>query len=225
MRVERIGNATLYLGDCLQILPTLPKVDAVITDPPYGIGGAPRRGGAIAGTLNYAVGGVNFSWDKIRDDSWIDLCGGPLAVFCSPSGMVAIASRMKADGLLVYVKTNPHPCGSSFEPCLTRGFGVGGKHIAAYNAENGQQHPTQKPISVMRFVVERITADTICDPFMGSGTTGVACMQLGRKFIGIEIEPKYFDIACERIGNAQRQGSLLDGYDQVARSYEQLGLV
>jgi site-specific DNA-methyltransferase (adenine-specific) len=66
--------------------------------------------------------------------------------------------------------------------------------------------------------------DLVLDPFMGSGTTGVACMQLGRKFIGIEIEKKYFDIACERIDNAQRQQSLLDPYDQVTRDYEQMEL-
>jgi DNA modification methylase len=205
-RKEIIGNAELYLGDCLEILPTLPKVDAVITDPPYGIGGSPKRGGAAEGTLDYSksTGGVVFPWDK-RDDSWIELFNGPAAVFCSPSSISTLAPLMRADGMIVYVKTNPHPCGSSFEPCLTRGLGVGGRHVAAYNAENGQQHPTQKPESVMRFIVARSAAKVVLDPFMGSGTTGVACMNLGRKFIGIEIEPKYFDIACERIDNAQRQ--------------------
>ena len=69
-------------------------------------------------------------------------------------------------------------------------------------------HPTQKPVRVMKWAME-FTSGTVLDPFMGSGTTGVACMNLGRKFIGIEIEPKYFDIACERIENAQRQGRLI----------------
>lgn len=204
-----IGNATLYHGDCLEILPTLPKVDAVITDPPYGVGGSPKRGGKRAGSLDYSsgTGGVVFPWD-VRDDSWLAFCAeGQAAVFCSPSAIATLAPLMGADGMLVYVKTNPHPCGSSFEPCLTRGLGVGGRHVAAYNAENGQQHPTQKPEAVMRFVVCR-AGQTILDPFMGSGTTGVACMNLGRKFIGIEIERKYFDIACERIENAQRQERL-----------------
>ena len=76
--------------------------------------------------------------------------------------------------------------------------------------EGGEQrghHPTEKPVGLMKWCIEQLPADcsTIFDPFMGSGTTGVACMNLGRKFIGIEIEPKYFEIACERIENAQRQ--------------------
>ena len=66
-------------------------------------------------------------------------------------------------------------------------------------------HPTQKPVALMEWCINQVDAETICDPFMGSGTTGVACMNLGRKFIGIEIERKYFDIACERIDQAQRQ--------------------
>jgi len=75
-------------------------------------------------------------------------------------------------------------------------------------SEPDRVHPTQKTVALMRWCVAKTTGD-ILDPFMGSGTTGVACMNLGRKFIGIEIEPKYFDIACERIENAQRQGRLI----------------
>jgi len=73
--------------------------------------------------------------------------------------------------------------------------------------KDGKGHPTQKPIEVMCWCIERLPdgANTILDPFMGSGTTGVACAKLGRKFIGIEIEPKYFDIACRRIEAAYAQ--------------------
>jgi DNA modification methylase len=116
---------------------------------------------------------------------------------------------MLADGQLAYVKSNPNPLGSSFEPCLTRGFKwKPPHHIIAYNAFNGQQHPTQKPIEVMTFIIDRAPSGTVIDPFMGAGTTGVACANLGRKFIGIEIEPKYFEIACERIKAAYAQQRL-----------------
>lgn len=113
---------------------------------------------------------------------------------------------MRSDGLLVYVKSNPSPFGTSIEACVTRGFGRRApQHIEAYNAFNGQVHPTQKPLEVMEFVCRRAPSGTILDPFMGSGTTGVACVKLGRKFIGIEIERKYFDIACARIEKAYAQ--------------------
>ena len=73
--------------------------------------------------------------------------------------------------------------------------------------QDGKEHPTQKPLDVMKWCIERLPSgcSTILDPFMGSGTTGVACVKLGRKFIGIEIEPKYFDIACKRISEALKQ--------------------
>ena len=75
-----------------------------------------------------------------------------------------------------------------------------------------ENHPTEKPVGLIEKIIEASTteSDVVFDPFMGSGTTGVACMNLGRKFIGIEIEPKYFEIACERIDQAQRQGRLFE---------------
>ena len=80
-------------------------------------------------------------------------------------------------------------------------------------------HPTPKPVPVLEWLVSRGTAKggTVCDPFMGSGTTGVACMNLSRKFIGIEIEPKYFDISCERITNAQRQQRMFQEHEHIDR--------
>jgi site-specific DNA-methyltransferase (adenine-specific) len=179
------------------VLPTLTeKVDLVLTDPPYGHGGTPARGGLKQGTL--CGNEVSLPWD-VADDSWIDIWNGPAAVFTSVKRCFEVAARLQADGMLMYVKTNPHPNGSSFEPCLTRGFGVGARHISAYNAENGQLHPTQKPLDVMLFIVERAPLGTVLDPFMGSGTTLVAAKQLGRKAIGIEIEERYCEIAAKRL--------------------------
>jgi DNA modification methylase len=193
------GGITIYHGDCREVLPQV-VADVVVTDPPYGHGSTPKRGGRQAGTLDYSygTGGVQLRWD-VADDSWMDFWSGPAAVFISAARCFSAAAKLRADGLLVYVKTNPHPCGSSFEPCITRGFGVGAKHIAAYNAENGQAHPTQKPLAVMRFVVGRAPAGTVCDPFMGSGTTLVAAKNLGRCAIGIEIEERYCEIAAKRL--------------------------
>lgn len=192
------GGITIYHGDCRDVLPTL-SADVVVTDPPYGHGSTPKRGGG-AGKLDYSygTGGVVLPWD-VADDSWIDLWSGPAAVFMSAARCFVVAERLRADGLLIYTKTNPHPNGSSFEPCLTRGFGVGARHVAAYNAENGQEHPTQKPIIVMHFVVGRSPPGIVLDPFMGSGTTLRAAKDLGRKAIGIEIEERYCEIAARRL--------------------------
>lgn len=205
-RREQIGDATLYLGDCREVLPLLPKVDAVVTDPPYGTGCAPR-GGKIAGTI--AIDSApSLPWDQF-DLAWLDLVSGPAAVFCHHSTIGPLAHRLGSDATLVYLKSNPSPFGCSYEPCVVRGFDKRPPHhVEAYNAFNGQLHPTQKPLEVMEFVIGKAPGETILDPFMGSGTTGVACAKLGRKFIGIEIEPKYFDIACKRIDEAYRQPRL-----------------
>jgi hypothetical protein len=200
-----IGDATLYCGDCREILPTLGRVDAVVTDPPYGTGCAPR-GGKTAGSISFD-GVPDLPWDRL-DVSWIELVSQytAIAAFCHPATAPTLGSKMQSDGLLIYVKSNPSPFGTSIEACVTRGFGRRSpQHIEAYNAFNGQVHPTQKPLEVMEFVCRRAPAGLVLDPFMGSGTTGVACAKLGRKFIGIEIEPKYFDIACRRIEQAYKQ--------------------
>ena len=198
MRKEVIGNATLYLGDCLEILPTLPKVDAVITDPPYGI---------------FACGGKwgkkdHLQWDR-RPVAYLDplLALGDVQVVWGGNYYVLPPSR----GWLVWHKRDSVPSAADVELAWTNldmNARLIDQTIAATNAERCG-HPTQKPLRVMRWTLEQVGSPAlVLDPFMGSGTTGVACMNLGRKFIGIEIEPKYFDIACERITNAQRQERL-----------------
>jgi site-specific DNA-methyltransferase (adenine-specific) len=211
MRVERIGNATLYMGDCLEILPTLPKVDAVITDPPYPNG----------------VG---------HFDEWIETARRVIAdprflhVMAFWDEMEVPHSRLPLVAKHVWHRTNtnrPDNYEAIYEWCAdgvkraSRVFPFPVVAVGLTGCVEATGHPTQKNQRLMRDLVER-TFGTVLDPFMGSGTTGVACMQLGRKFIGIEIEPKYFDIACERIENAQRQETL---FDSASVKHEQMGLV
>lgn len=201
------GRVTLYNADMRDVLPTLGKVDACVTDPPYGTGCAPR-GGKRAGSISFDDV-PDLPWDTL-DVGWMDLVGSAaIAAFCHPATAPVLGSKMRSNGMLVYVKSNPSPFGTSIEACVTRGFGRRSpQHVEAYNAFNGQVHPTQKPLEVMDFVCRRAPAGTILDPFMGSGTTGVAAVKLGRRFIGIEIEPRYFDIACRRIEEASKQADL-----------------
>jgi hypothetical protein len=208
-KVEHIAEGvTLYLGDCRELLPSIGKVDAVVTDPPYGTGCAPR-GGKTAGSIKFDDV-PDLPWDTL-DVAWMDdvPSSAAIAAFCHPATAPTLGGKMQSDGLLIYVKTNPSPFGTSIEACVTRGFGRRPpQHVEAYNAFNGQVHPTQKPLEVMDFVCRRAPGEIILDPFMGSGTTGVAAVRLGRKFIGIEIEPRYFDIACRRIDAATKQADL-----------------
>ena len=212
MRVEQIGDATLYLGDCLEILPTLPKVDAVITDPPYGISHpcnfAARGRANLASCNDYpAVHGDNEPFDPSH---WLAL-NVPTLMW----GGNHFASRLPdASGWCVWDKERPEDLDQATCELAWTNFVKGvrrfrylwnGMMRAGERGEN--YHPTQKPVALQEWVLglRWTPRGTILDPFMGSGTTGVACANLGRKFIGIEIEPKYFDIACARIGNAYRQ--------------------
>lgn len=216
---EVIGNAVLWLGDCRDILPTLPKVDAVITDPPYGIGA--DKGAAIGGTdasgrytrrpKQYQGG-----WDAERpaaDDFDAILERGKVAVVW---GGNYFADLLPQGGRwLFWDKLNSMPSYSDGEMAWTNIRGASVKKFTACNnglasLRDGERvHPTQKPVALMEWCLSFVPdARTILDPFMGSGTTGVACMNLGRSFIGIEREPKYFDIACRRIDDAQRQERL-----------------
>ena len=218
----QIGNATLYCGDCLEILPTLEKVDAVITDPPYGIRlntDNSRFSGGTAGNISKrgngigTAGGVPINGDdKPFDPSFLLNYGQCQIIF----GWNNYASKLPRGACLVWIKRFDHAFGSFLSDAeiawFSNGHGVYCTRDLSNNAiANDRQHPTQKPVSLMRWCIEKAGhPQIILDPFMGSGTTGVACAQLGRQFIGIEIEPRYFDIACERIENAQRQGRLFE---------------
>lgn len=197
-----IGNATLYLGDCLEILPTLPKVDAVITDPPYGGGYAANP---IVGKGKKASNHEPMTWDDSPARGLEQIIAhSAVAIVWGGNYYQLPPSR----GWLTWFKPDAPPSLSHFEMAWTnvdKNARQISWSIAATNAERCG-HPTQKPVAVMEFAIRYAgNPPLVLDPFMGSGTTGVACMNLGRKFIGIEIEPKYFEIACERIENAQRQ--------------------
>lgn len=205
-RVEVIGNCELYLGDCLDIMATLGKVDAVVTDPPYGIGrdGKPQSTSSHGGHKGYEFKGWDASapkadvFDAIRLASEIQIIWGanyfPKSLEPSMGWLFWDKGQRidQSDGELAYTNL----------PKALRVFTLNRAAIA----KDGAVHPTQKPLELMKWCLGFIpNAKTVLDPFMGSGTTGVACARMGRSFIGIEIDEGYFNIACDRIRKAYAQ--------------------
>ena len=205
MRTEQIGDCTLYHGDCLEVLPGLERVDAVVTDPPYGIG--ITRSNRLA--VSRGMGGG--SWDDVPADiSWLVPMGLPSIVW---GGNYFDLPPTRAP--LVWDKNNAGRDFADFELAWTNIDMVARRIVfRPMNMDGGKEHPTQKHIQVMEWCLGFLpNAATILDPFMGSGTTGVACVNLGRKFIGIELDEKYFDIACRRIEQAvKKQECKLPGF-------------
>jgi site-specific DNA-methyltransferase (adenine-specific)/modification methylase len=213
MKVQ-IGDATLYCGDCVEVLPTLPKVDAVITDPPYGINENHKKvasRGKLAAPKDYG----EFDWDKkppdpaiiyaIRNQAkWSALFGGNYFEL-PPTSCWLVWDKLNGDNDFADCELAWTNWPKAVRRIQWRWNGM----IRQGNED--RFHPTQKPVAVMKWVIDLCPkSDTILDPFMGSGTTGVAALQMGRKFIGIEREPRYFDIACRRIEQAVAQGRLFD---------------
>jgi site-specific DNA-methyltransferase (adenine-specific) len=198
-KVETIGNATLYLGDCRDILPTLPKVDAVITDPPYGISFA-----AQPTKWQRRAGKTPEGWDNKTSEVVASLPAMAPAIIWGGNYYDLPQSR----GWLSWFKPDAPPSMGHFELAWTSLDRTTRQLSVSIGETNPERvgHPTQKPLRLMEWCIGFVPdACLILDPFMGSGTTGVACANLGRSFIGIEREPKYFDIACRRIEDAQRQ--------------------
>jgi len=227
MRTETIGDATLYLGDCLDILPTLGKVDAVVTDPPYGIGFK---------YLSHDDTPINYGpwlWSIIDEAEKHCSPGSPVFVFQAMKNcryfpewfprdfrimaaiknfvqMRAVAMQYAYDPVLVWWVGEAKPWSAG---TANRDYFIADTASIISNPSNIERgHPCPRPVGQMEHIVGQwIQPGYIClDPFMGSGTTGVACANLGRKFIGIEIEPKYFDIACRRIEDAYKQPRLFE---------------
>ena len=229
-RVERIGLATLYLGDARDVLPTLGtgEIAAVITDPPYGIN-----------TKSDGMGKLN---------PWADLCNAAFwyadwlaacqrVVF--PKGCVwtflnwrslptfqkaACDIRWPIESLLVWDKEWIGPGGQkglrpSYELAAlfaSDEFAIDDRGLpdirrAKWSSQKPNGHPAEKPEDLMAWLVQISTkpGDTVVDPFMGSGTTGAAAVKAGRSFVGVEMDPEWFSVACRRIEQAQRQGDLL----------------
>jgi DNA modification methylase len=202
MRVEQIGDCTLYLGDCLDILPTIEPVDAVVTDPPYGIADKWQGGKGHGWGNQDAMKAVRNRWDA------------------EPLGRPEVETILRSTKAAIiwggnYFPLPPSRCWLVWNK-PERGFTLAEAELAWTNldtivrvfdaprSEPDRKHPTQKPVALMAWCVQK-TKGAVLDPFMGSGTTGVACVKLGRRFIGIEIDEGYFDIACARIRKAYDQ--------------------
>jgi site-specific DNA-methyltransferase (adenine-specific) len=201
-----IGGATLYRGDCMEVLPTLGRFDAVITDPPYGIGKINQGGGRPEHFKE------TLKWDLSTPQKMLlDLCLSKAATSIVWGGNYFELPPSRC--WLTWVKPDAVPSMANVEMAWTNLY-QNAKHISCSIAQTNPErvaHPTQKPLKVMIFTIEQAgNPQTILDPFMGSGTTGVAAIQLGRTFTGIEREAKYFDIACKRIEQAYAQGQLFE---------------
>ena len=209
MRVETIGDCTLYLADCMDVLPTLGKVDALVTDPPYGVMDKIKSTPSANGRWFTRKDG-DVEWDIVA----------PEAILFS----VSIADKSIIWGGNFYNLPTSR-CWLVWNKII-RNFSTSVCELAWTNldrpidafdyshgqlANEGKLHPTQKPLPLMQWCLSLLppNAITILDPFMGSGTTGVACVKMGRKFIGIEREPEYFEIACKRIREAYAQPDML----------------
>jgi DNA modification methylase len=222
MEKVTIGNAELYCGDCAVILPQIESVDLILTDPPYGL----RMFGVDSchHRQNKATRGVKAAVGNYGPADW-DMCPPDMSLIeqVIQKGVNAIVFGGNYFGLpaarcwLVWDKDNS----GNYADCElawttlnhpVRKIKWRWNGMIQEDMKNKEQrvHPTQKPLRVMEWCITKAPDDvvTICDPFMGSGTTGVAAMNLERQFIGIERERKYFDIACERIDAAQAQGRL-----------------
>lgn len=206
-----IGRATLYLGDCRDILPTLGKVDAVVTDPPYGIGSWSSTGG---NSLSAEEAKAANDWDVAPDREVFEALRSISDEQIFWGGNYFIEHLGSCRSPLLWDKRNRGMHYADGEFAWTS-FKTGSLRIfdkplqGTEVRQDGRTHPTQKPIALMKWCIGFLPkATTILDAFLGSGTTGCAAVQMGRDFIGIEREPKYFDIACKRIEDAQRQSDL-----------------
>jgi site-specific DNA-methyltransferase (adenine-specific) len=213
MRVETIGQATLYLGDCLTVLPSI-RADAIITDPPYGHG--------WKGIASTAPGGRNWSRRRSEAIQGHDAPFDPEPFLGFQDvilwGANHYASRLPdSAGWLVWDKRDGTASNNLSDVELAWHKRGGSARIFRHmwnglcrDSEVGQHlHPTQKAVALMAWCMSFVPkAQVIFDPYMGSGTTGIAAVKAGKRFIGVEIHEPYFDVACERIENAQRQESL-----------------
>ena len=238
----RIGDCRLILGDCLEVMPALGKVDAVVTDPPYGVNMKAKvtKFSRIEASTTYEDSEEHvlpLVTEAVR-----------LAITLASCVLVTSGTRLlqeypRATSIGTIFAANGAGLGkwgfSGNNPILYYGTcpylrnGLGSRPNSFYSAhpgmhvtgENNIDHPCPKPLAWMEWLVCRASpfvGETILDPFMGSGTTLVACAKLGRKGIGIELDPDYFEIACKRVEEAYRQPDLLIHY--VSEKMKQVDL-
>jgi site-specific DNA-methyltransferase (adenine-specific)/modification methylase len=245
-KLEHIGNATLYLGDCRDILPTLARPDAIVSDPPYGQklntnvtgkGVSGRKPGAgreyrvpAAGSLRSppkvarqwpaSIVGDDKAFDPthltIASAKWL-LWGAHKFGHMLPKSRLLVWDKVptgkirdQGDGEAARCSVDPDAAMRIYR-LLWDGVCVGAAARHEVTAGQQREHPTQKPESLMAWCLGFLDLQPnslICDPYMGSGSTGVAAVRAGHRFVGIEIEPVYFDAACRRIDQAQRQLNL-----------------
>ncbi len=209
-KIVHIGDCTLYLGDCLEIVPGIGPIDAVVSDPPYGI--------------KFQSNFRRSKYDAISNDSSTEVLCWACELPVLHSAYIwmrwdVLSDVRKPKSLITWVK-GKHTMGDligehgrktevcAFYPGPDHFFPAGRPTDVIFGSStNNKLHPTQKPTSVLSQQIQW-TSGTVVDPFMGSGTTGVACVQLDRKFIGIELDEDYFEIACERIAKAYEQPRL-----------------
>lgn len=251
-RKEVIGDATLYLGDCLEVLPMLGKVDAVVMDPPYSSGARTDSERQVRGAMlrsmedadwfsHDAMTTWGFNWfirsvfTQLRHGLEV---GGYIYVFIDWRQTPNVYGMLEACGYrvnhcLVWAKThfgmgsywrNQHEnvVFASLGPpaeMLNHGMGSVLTHPAVSPA--ARQHATEKPVGLLHLIIGAIPGDTVLDPFMGAGSTALAAIKAGRRFVGCEINPTHFEAACKRIGDAYKQGDL---FVEPPKPAEQLAL-
>jgi site-specific DNA-methyltransferase (adenine-specific)/modification methylase len=203
-----IGRAKLYLGDSAELLPHLGQFDAVVTDPPYGIDYAAQP---VVGKGKSASNHARKDWDKRLPDLAPVLASAPVHIIWGGN----YYSLPPVRGWLSWHKPDAPPSLGNFELAWTS-IDRTTRQLSVSIAETNPErigHPTQKPLRLMKWCLGFLPdeAMTIVDPFMGSGTTGVAAVQMGKRFVGIERDPGYFALACRRIDDAQRQADLFIG--------------
>jgi site-specific DNA-methyltransferase (adenine-specific) len=224
MKKEQLSaDVLLYHGDSREIIPTLPRIDACITDPPYGI--------------EDMVGAYGRGAKTIANDKSLDVCAAVLNALVKHQKTLWVAAfyscrispvffevtkkldyfgeivwDKKVFGMGTQIRYQHENIGffKIGDPAKLDSCGsVLTYHLDARNSKNkGDSHPHEKPVQVMHNLCRIVPGQTILDPFMGSGSTGVAAVQLKRKFIGIELDKKWFDVACKRIGDAMKQDRL-----------------
>lgn len=234
-RVEVIGQCELYLGDCMEILPALGKVDAVVTDPPYGISlntdNTRFSGGDAAQKARRGKGVGSANARPIAND---DKPFDPAHLLSLPGekiiwGWHRFPDKLPPGACLIWLKRNDEAFGTFLSDAelawMQKGHGVYCRRDLSNTSEaKWRVHPTQKPLSLMKWCLDFVPkAQVVLDPYMGSGSTGVACAMGARAFIGIELDEGYFDIACKRIRDAYRQGDMFAAPAPTAAKAEQIG--